>query len=300
MFSCKLTPWKWTRDCSTAFSKAKTPLSTAPVLAHYDPNLKLCLAGDASAYGVGAVLSHVYPDGSERPIAYASRTLNSSERNYAQVEKEALSLIFGVKRFHQYIYAREFTLVTDHKPLTTILGSKNTIPSLAAARLQRWALLLAGYSYSITFKPTSTHSNADGLSRLPLKNATSLGYLPDATNFKVAQIDALPVTAAELEAATRKDSILCKFLYYTRSGWPNVIKEPFKLYWDRRLELSIEGSRGTGSYTTCTSPEGYGRTPSRSSRGSANESTGSQPFLVARFGQGCRRTCEDLYCLSSS
>ena len=235
-------PWKWTRDCSTAFSKAKTLLSTAPVLAHYDPNLKLCLAGDASAYGVGAVLSHVYPDGSERPIAYASRTLNSIERNYAQVEKEALSLIFGVKRFHQYIYAREFTLVTDHKPLTTILGPKNTIPSLAAARLQRWALLLAGYSYSIKFKPTSTHSNADGLSRLPLKNATSLGYLPDATNFNVAQIDALPVTAAELEAATRKDSILCKVLYYTRSGWPNVIKEPFKPYWDRRLELSIEGS----------------------------------------------------------
>ena len=51
---------------------------------------------------------------------------------------------------------------------------------------------------------------------------------------------------------------------------------------------------GTGSYTTCTSPESYGRTPSRSSGGSANESTGSQPFLVAKLGQGCRRTCEEL------
>jgi len=234
-------PWKWTRDCSAAFSKAKSLLSSAPVLAHYDPNLKLCLAGDASAYGVGAVLSHVYPDGSERPIAYASRTLNSSERNYAQVEKEALSLVFGVKRFHQYIYAREFTLVTDHKPLTTILGPKHNIPSLAAARLQRWALLLAGYSYTIKFKPTSSHSNADGLSRLPLKNVTSLGYLPDAANFNVAQIDALPVTAAELESTTRKDAILSKVLCYTRIGWPNIIKEPFKPYYDRRLELSIEG-----------------------------------------------------------
>ena len=234
-------PWKWTRDCSAAFSKAKSLLSSAPVLAHYDPNLKLCLAGDASAYGVGAELSHVYPDGSERPIAYASRTLNSSERNYAQVEKEALSLVFGVKRFHQYIYAREFTLVTDQWPLTTILGPKHNIPSLAAARLQRWALLLAGYSYIIKFKPTSSHSNADGLSRLPLKNVTSLGYLPDAANFNVAQIDALPVTAAELESTTRKDAILSKVLCYTRIGWPNVIKEPFKPYYDRRLELSIEG-----------------------------------------------------------
>ena len=104
----------------------------------------------------------------EYPIAFASCTLTSSERNYAQVKKEALSLIFGVKKFHQYVYGREFTLMTDHKPLTTILGPKDTIPSLAAAWLQCWALLLAGYSYRIKFKPTSTHSNVDGLSRLPL------------------------------------------------------------------------------------------------------------------------------------
>jgi len=130
-------------------------------------------------------------------------------------------------------------LITEHKPLTTILGPKNTIPSLAAARLQRWALLLASYSYSIKLKPTSTHSNADGLSQLPLKNAASLGYLPDAANFNIAQIDALPVTAAELEIGKHKDSILSKVLYYTKTGWLNVIKEPFKPYWDRHLELSI-------------------------------------------------------------
>ena len=121
--------WNCSKECSAAFSKAKSLLSSAPVLAHHDQSLKLCLAGDASAYGVGAVLSHVYPDGTERPIGYASRTLNPSERNYAQVEKEALSLIFGVKRFHQHIYARESMLITDHKPLTTTLGPKNTIPS---------------------------------------------------------------------------------------------------------------------------------------------------------------------------
>ena len=121
------------------------------LLVHYNPSLPLKLAGDASAYGVGAVISHVMTDGTDRPIAFASRTLSSSERNYAQVEKEALSLVFGVKKFHAYLYGRKLTLTTDHKPLTIILGPKQG--TLAAARLQRWALILAAYSYEIEFRP---------------------------------------------------------------------------------------------------------------------------------------------------
>lgn len=74
-------------------------MSSSRVLTHYDPKLPLNMAADDSAYGVGAVLSHVFPDGSERPIAFASLSLSPSERNYAQVEKAALSLIFGIKRF---------------------------------------------------------------------------------------------------------------------------------------------------------------------------------------------------------
>ena len=157
--------WSWTQECSESFSRAKEELASARVLTHYDPKLPLNMAADASAYGVGAVLSHVFPDGTERPVAFASRTLSPSEKNYAQVEKEALSLIFGVKKFHQYLYGRRFTLVTDHKPLTAILGPKKGIPSLAAARLQRWAILLSAYEYSIAYKPSLEHSNADGLSR---------------------------------------------------------------------------------------------------------------------------------------
>ena len=107
------------------------------------------------------------PDESEKPIAFASRTLSKAERGYSQLEKEALSIIFGAQKFHQYLYGRKFTLVTDHKPLITILNPRKGIPSLATARLQRWALILASYQYEIEFKPTDKHSNADGLSRLP-------------------------------------------------------------------------------------------------------------------------------------
>ena len=96
--------WSWTSECAQAFHLAKQQLTSAKVLAHYDPKLSINLAADASANGVGAVISHVFPDGSEKPIAYASRTLSSSERNYAPVEKEALSLVFGVKKFHQFVW----------------------------------------------------------------------------------------------------------------------------------------------------------------------------------------------------
>ena len=83
------------------------------------------------------MISHTYVDGTERPIAYASRTLSAAERNYSQIDKEALALVFAVQKFHPYLYGRKFVLLTDHKPLVTLLGPKKAIPPLAAARLQR-------------------------------------------------------------------------------------------------------------------------------------------------------------------
>ena len=94
---CQNVPWKWTKECQRAFLDLKEQLASSEVLVHYDPQLPLKLDCDASAYGVGAVLSHVFPDGGEHPIAYASRTLTPSEKGYAQLEKEAFSLVFGIK-----------------------------------------------------------------------------------------------------------------------------------------------------------------------------------------------------------
>lgn len=132
------------------------------MLPHYNPAVPICLAGDASAYGISAVISHIGEDGSERPIAFALCALSRTEMNYPQIEKEALSLVYGIQKFHQYLYGRSFVLVTDHHPLLSILGPKKGIPPLAAAWMQQWALLLSAYNYSIEFRPTTAHANAMG------------------------------------------------------------------------------------------------------------------------------------------
>ena len=239
----KDTKWKWSAECDESFVQAKERMTTAPVLAHYDPHLPIRLAGDASAYGMGAVIAHLYPDGSECPIAYASRTFTPAERNYAQLEKEALSLVFGVRKFHKHLYGRRFTLYTDHKPLTTILGPKTGIPPLAAARLQRWALILSAYTYDLQFKPTKEHANADGLSRLPLTTTEDMSDDDDTapTIFNVSQIEHLPVTFSQLKVATRQDPIVSRVLRYTRQGWPSWVPRVLQPFWTKRLELSLEG-----------------------------------------------------------
>ena len=89
-------------------------------------------------------------------------------------------LDFGVHKFHQYLYERKFTLITDHKHLAAIFGSKKGILSLTAVCLQRWTLLLSGYDHSISFKTTETHRNPNGLSRLPLNDQEAVGEMKAA------------------------------------------------------------------------------------------------------------------------
>ena len=163
-----------------------------------------------------------------------------TERNYAQIEKEALALIFGVKNFHQYLYGRKCTLVTDHKPLLAILGPKKGISSLVAARMQCWAVLLSAYCYEIEFKSTYDHGNADGLSCLPLKDEESANQTPETSIFNICQIQSLPVTSQEVEIVTRNDPVLSKVYLFTRKGWPKEVAKVFRPYQSRDKELTVE------------------------------------------------------------
>ena len=108
--------WIWGKRQVEAFNRAKDMLNSSDLLVHYDPSKELVLSCDAPPYRLGAVLSHIV-DEKERPISYASRTLSLAERNYAQLDKEGAAVIFGLKKFYQYMYGQKFKILTDHKPL---------------------------------------------------------------------------------------------------------------------------------------------------------------------------------------
>ena len=129
-------PWKWGSKEREAFQRGKQKVLESEFLTHYDLQRPVSLSCDASPYGVGACLTHKMPDGEERLIAFASRTLSTAEKKYAQLVKEALALVYKVRQFHKYLVGREFMLVTDHRPLLKILGPYEGVPTLEAAQLQ--------------------------------------------------------------------------------------------------------------------------------------------------------------------
>ena len=205
-------------------------------LGHYDSEKVIRLATDASPVGVGAVFSHVI-DCEEVPIVVGSRTLSSSEMKYPQIEKEALSIIFGVKKFHKYLYGRKFQLLPDHKPLVTILGPQTAVSTLAALNMQRWALIIQTYQYDIEYRKSELHANADRLSRLPDPDETT-GEEPSIYN--VSCVNDIPANVIKIATETRKDTILSQVCEYIMAGWPNHVNDELKLYFMKRNELSME------------------------------------------------------------
>ena len=233
-------PWQWKEPQDKAFTESKKLLLSSQVLVHFDPTLSIHLACDASDYGLGAVLSHVMPDGSEKPIGFVSRMLSDTEKKYSQIEREALACVVGVTRFHSYLWGHHFTLQTDHKPLLYLFKESKAIPQQAANRIQRWAWTLAAYEYTITWRNTNQHANADALSRLPLPEVPQKTTVPAELVLMVNELQDAPITAIQIAAWTRRDPLMARVLRYVLQGWPNRMEEDIKLYWPKRTELSTE------------------------------------------------------------
>ena len=238
--------WEWTKACEEAFQKVKEKLTTSQVLAHFNPNLPIGISCDASPVGLGVVLFHRMEKGEERPIAFASKVLSPTEKRYSQIEKEGLSIVFGIKRFNKYLCGRKFLLVTDHKPLLKIFGPKEKLPALVATRLHHWALFLNQYDYDVVYRKSADHGNADALSRLPSEMAQVSGGGLEKWIHQVSKVMCgnLPVTSAEVKKHTARDRDLSRVMQFMMDGWPQKLsseEKSFQPFHTRRDELSIIG-----------------------------------------------------------
>ncbi|MFH4981289.1 hypothetical protein AB6A40_007998, partial [Gnathostoma spinigerum] len=181
---------------------------------------------------------------SEKAIAHASRELTKAERNYSQIEKEALALIFAIKKFHQI----QITLLTDHKPLLAVFDSKKGIPVYTANRLQRWATTLLGYDFDIEYRATTNFGHADALSRLIAEQPSvdedivtaAITMEEDACRTLADAVRPLPVTASEVANATKRDTLLSATTQFINKQWPKQINDArLQQLFNRRDSLSV-------------------------------------------------------------
>ncbi|KFD66942.1 hypothetical protein M514_20808 [Trichuris suis] len=235
---------------TSSFSAPERCLCADALLAHFDSSPQIGISYDASEVGIGAVLFHRYADGSERPIANVSKTLTESQRPYGQVEKEALAVIFALRKFHQFLYGRRFILVTDHKPLVALFGPAKGTSVLAANRLTQRSLALNQYDYSIEYQKTADHGNADALSRLPAGEDPQFDEEEnDAEVDTVCSLRAVTTISLQMNPAdpgliakeSKKDPVICAVIRYTKEEWPqSADSEEMKHFRKLRHSLSTE------------------------------------------------------------
>lgn len=218
-------PFNWTSDHQEAFDKIKLILAKKETLAIYDTNLETFVMADASPVGLGAVLFQKNQNGTYQIIGYVSKTLSEVERRYAQIEREALALVWSVEKFYYYLYGKFFWLITDHKPLVTIFGER----AKPSARIERWILRLMSFKYQVIYQPGKSNI-ADPFSRL-CQDAEICDESFDEEAERIIRMvshDICPASLSheEISDATCKDielSDLIKWLPYPVKRWPKTL-----------------------------------------------------------------------------
>ena len=186
------------------------------MLSFFQPDVPITLQNDASEYGLGAVLMQ-----KEKPVAYASRLLKPAERNYAQIEKEMLAIVFGLEKFHHCTYGVPgITVVTNHKPLVAIT---NKPLSKAPRRLQAMLLRLQPYSIKVEYQPGSTLAITDTLSRAPLPDSSRTTETVTVNNLQWMPVKRHKLD--EIRGATEQDGALQKLRSVITNGWPRELAD---------------------------------------------------------------------------
>lgn len=236
----KDTVWEWTPSHDEAVKIINTAITESPTLSHFDTGKGVTITCDASQYGLGAALLQ-----EGNIIAYTSRTLTESERNYAQIEKEALSVVYACEKFHQFIYGRKVQVENDHKPLESIF--KKSIVK-CPPRIQRFMLRLQRYDLHYLYKPGKELFIADTLSRDPQNVEVKDQSITSEADLQVhLMVSHLAVSDEKLELfrrETRKDNELCELIKQILSGWPEkrqqINNRIVSAYWDVRDSLTTE------------------------------------------------------------
>lgn len=155
-------PYNWDLEHDNAFKTIKNMLISEPILQYPNFEKEFILFTDASQYALGAVLSQGEL-GKDKPVAYASRTLNKAETNYDTTQKELLAIVWAIKQFRPYLWGRHFKVVTDHRPLKWLMSLKDP-----GSRLTRWTIKLSEYDFEVLHRPGKANGNADALSRVQI------------------------------------------------------------------------------------------------------------------------------------
>ena len=239
--------WVWAEDQDAAVKALKEAITTAPVLQYFDKGKTVVIQSDASSTGLGTALLQ---DG--RPEGFASRALTSAERNYAQIEKELLAVLYGLEQFDQYTYGQHVFVQSDHKPLEVI--AKKPLRN-APKRLQRMLLRMQWDSLSITYVQGSKMFLADALSRAHPHHTGRPCQFEDVhcteqTVFEASleSVNAVqearlsPELLSSLQKATEADPVITTLKITIRKGWPERkadVQSELKVYFDIRDELVI-------------------------------------------------------------
>jgi transposase InsO family protein len=234
----KETKWKWEEEEEKAFREAKSMLSQKSLLVYYNPDERLVMTCDASAYGIGAVIEQER-NGIMQPVSFASRTLTGSEKNYSQTEKEGLALVWGVSKFQKYLQGREFEVWTDHKPLLGLLASTKGIPTMASGRIIRWSILLSSYNYTLKYVPGAKIPNADCLSRFPMKTMEQNVPAVGEEVLLLDHMDYTVMTSDDIRRWTDRDPTLSGVRQAVLSGWSDEVDPEMQPYYLRKDELAV-------------------------------------------------------------
>lgn len=204
--------YKWTQLHTKVMNDIKQDVINSNVLVPFDESKPISIECDASQHGLGCCLIQ---DG--QPISFASRSLNKFERNYSQIEKEMLSILFACTKFHFYTYGRPVKVVNDHKPLLGIM--KKELHKIASAKLQRMKLKLFNYDIKLEHAPGKSIPLADYLSRYEIQSTESD---EDKTITQaILSINVSDERKKEIQRETENDKILKQIKTYCMLGWPN-------------------------------------------------------------------------------